>query len=304
MVREIDYVNIGELLSRVLRHPLLQDFTKEQAIQYVIDFIGLFGFPRLYEHKEEDVPICDYKGTLPCDLVEIEMVKECKTNMPLRSMTSAFNPGGKYYHHLEHEPQFKTQGRTIIVSFPEGVVHIAYLAIPVDDEGLPLLIDNPKYLKALELYVRCQMFTILFDLGKIQPAVLQHTEQEYTWAAGQLSEEFKIPSEAEMESITNMLNQMIVKNNEFANRFETLGNKEHRIIHNNGSSYQHEIWHAEDFHHGPVPPHVSALPSASPAPSSPSCTPSSAPVPPPPAECAPEALTDDDIDRIINQPVI
>lgn len=251
MVREIDYVNIGEILSRVLRHPLLQDFTREQAIQYVIDFIGLFGFPRMYEHKEEDVTICDYKGTLPCDLIEIEMVKECKTNIPLRSMTSAFNPGGRYYHHLEHEPQFKTQGRTIIVSFPEGVVHIAYLSIPVDDEGLPLLIDNPKYLKALELYIKCQLFTVLFDLGKIQPAVLQHTEQEYTWAAGQLSEEFKIPSEAEMESITNMLNQMIIRKDEFIRRYERLGNKEHRFIHNNGSSWRHEVWDVEENFSGP-----------------------------------------------------
>ena len=47
MVREIEYINIRELLSRVLRHPLLQDFTLEQAIQYTIDFIGLFGFSQL-----------------------------------------------------------------------------------------------------------------------------------------------------------------------------------------------------------------------------------------------------------------
>lgn len=231
MVREIEYINIRELLSRVLRHPLLQDFTLEQAIQYTIDFMGIFGFPELYEHKEADVDICDYRGKLPCDLIAIDMVKDCKTDVPLRSMTASFNPGGKYYNHLRQEPQFKTQGRVIITSFPEGVVHIAYKAIPVDDEGLPLLIDNSKYLKALELYVKTQLFTVLFDMGKIQPAVLQHTEQEYAWAAGQLEEEFKTPSVAEMESITNMLNQIIRRQSEFYNNFERLGNKEFRRIH-------------------------------------------------------------------------
>lgn len=230
MVREIEYINIRELLSRVLRHPLLQDFTLEQAIQYTIDFIGLFGFPQLYEDKEIDVDICDYRGNLPCDLISIIMVRECRTNAPLRSMTSSFNPGDKYYNHLKQEPQFKTQNRVIITSFPKGTVHIAYKAIPVDDEGLPLLIDNPKYLKALELYVKCQMFTLLFELGKITSQVLQHTEQEYGWAAGQLSEEFKIPSEAEMQSITNMMNQIIVRKDEFYNRFDRLGNKEIRHI--------------------------------------------------------------------------
>ena len=231
MVKEIDYINIRELLSRVLRHPLLQGFTLEQAIQYTIDFIGIFGFPEFYEDKQAEIDICDFKGNLPCDLVEIVMVKECKTNAPLRSMTAAFNPGGKYYNHLRQEPQFKTQGRVIVTSFPVGTVIVAYKAIPVDDEGLPLLIDNSKYLKALELYIKCQLFTILFDLGKITPQVLQHTEQEYAWAAGQLEEEFKTPSVSEMQSITNMLNQIIVRKDEFYNRFERLGNKEIRQIH-------------------------------------------------------------------------
>lgn len=231
MVRKIEYINIRELLSRVLQHPLLQEFTFEQAIQYVIDFIGIFGFPELYEDKEADVPICDYMGKLPCDLIEVIMVKDCRTDIPLRSMTGTFNPGGKYYNHLRQEPQFKLQGRNIIVSYPEGAVRIAYKAIPVDDEGLPLLVDNSKYLKALELYIKCQLFTILFDLGKIAANVLQHTEQEYGWAAGQLAEEFKTPSVSEMQSITNMLNQIIVRKNEFYNRFERLGNKEFRKIH-------------------------------------------------------------------------
>lgn len=231
MVKEIEYINIREILSRVLRHPLLQEFTLEQAIQYVVDFIGIFGFPDLYEDKETAIDICEYRGDLPCDLISINMVKDCKTNIPLRSMTSAFNPGGKYYNHLKQEPQFKVQNRVIITSFPKGKVIVSYKAIPVDDEGYPLLIDNSKYLKALELYIKCQLFTVLFDLGKVSQQVLNHTEQEYGWSAGQLSEEFKTPSEAEMESITNMLNQIIVRKDEFINRFERLGNKEHRVIH-------------------------------------------------------------------------
>lgn len=231
MVREIEYINIRELLSRVLRNKLLQEFTLEEAIQYVLDFIGIFGFPKLYEDKEADIPICEYRGKLPCDLISIDMVKDCKTNIPLRSMTGAFNPGGKYYHHLKHEPQFKTQNRTIIVSFPEGMVHIAYKAIPVDDEGMPLLINNAKYLKALELYVKCQMFTALFEEGRITDKVLYHAEQEYGWAAGQLAEEFKTPSESEMESITNMLNQIIPRRDEFMHRYERLGNREFIRVH-------------------------------------------------------------------------
>ena len=231
MFKEIRYINIREVLSRVLRHPLLQEVTLEQAIQYTIDFIGTFGLPKFYQDKEADIEIEGYMGQLPCDLISINMVKDCKTNIPLRSMTSEFNPGGKYYRGIKHEPQFKTQGRTIITSFKCGNIHISYKAIPVDDEGLPLLIDNPKYLKALEQYIKCQAFTILYDMGKITGQVLNHTEQEYAWAAGQLTEEFNTLSVAEMESVTNMLNQLIVRNDEFIRRFDRLGNKEFNKIH-------------------------------------------------------------------------
>ena len=285
MVKEIDYISIKELLSRVLRHPLLQEFTLEQAVQYTLDFIGIFGMPSLYKDKEEVIPICDFRGKLPCDLIEIEMVKDMKTDYPLRSMTGIFNPGGKYYHHLNHEPQFKTQGRVIITSFPKGAVRVAYKAIAVDDEGLPMLVDNPLFLKALELYVRCQMFGILFDLGKITQQVLNHTEQEYSWAAGQLEEEFKIPSMSEMESITNMLNQMIVRKDEFSKKFEALGNKEYNAVHNLPPIPLDEI-------------HASTC-----------CPPSPfdnknllQPCPVPPAK--PTPYTESDIDRIINQPMI
>jgi hypothetical protein len=227
MIKEINYINIREVLSRILRHKLLQEFTLEQAIQYVIDFMGIFGFPELYEHKETIIDICDYKGQLPCDLIEVEMLVDYRTNIPLRSMTSVFNPGNKYYNHLQQEPQFKIQNRVLFVTFPKGKVKLAYKAIPVDDEGLPMIVDNSKYLKCLELYIKCQLFTELFELGKISQQVLQHTEQEYGWAAGQLSEEFKTPSVAEMQTITNMMNQMIVRKDEFYTRFERLGNKEY-----------------------------------------------------------------------------
>lgn len=231
MVTEIRYVNIREVLSRILRHPLLQEVNLEQAIQYTIDFIGIFGFPKFYTDKEEDVEIEDYRGMLPCDLIEINMVKECRTNLPLRSMTTDFIPGGRKYREHKQELQFKTQGRVIFTSFRCGKVHISYKAIPVDDEGLPLLIDNPKYLKALELYIKCQAFGVLFDLGKVNERVLNHTEQEYSWAAGQMMEEFNNLSVSETETITNMINQLVFRNDEFIHRFERLGNKEFNKVH-------------------------------------------------------------------------
>ena len=64
-------------------------------------------------------------------------------------------------------------------------------------------------------------------MGKITPAVLQNTQQQYAWLAGQLQSEFTIPSQSEMESISRMWNTLIQRTSEFNNGFSSLGNKEY-----------------------------------------------------------------------------
>ena len=231
MVKEYNYINIREALSRVLRHPLLQDVTLEQAVQYTIDFIGIFGMPKLYQDKEEVLHIEDFRAKLPCDLISINQIKECKTGVCLRSMTDSFMPREHYDRSADYKiPQelsFKTQGQLLYVSFKTGDVSVSYKAIPVDKDGFPLLIDNPVFLKALEAYIKREAFTILFDMGKIAPAVLQNTQQQYAFLAGQLLSEFTIPSISEMESIKNSWCTLIQRTSEFTTGFKNNGDKEY-----------------------------------------------------------------------------
>lgn len=231
MISEISYINIREALSRILKHPLLQDMTLEQAVQYTIDFIGIFGLPKLYQDKEEVLHIEDYRCLLPCDLISINQIKECKTGVCLRSMTDNFMPREHYDrsagYKIPQELSFKTQGQVLYVSFKTGDVSVSYKAIPVDKDGFPLLIDNPVFLKALEAYIKREAFTILFDMGKIAPVVLQNTQQQYAWLAGQLQSEFTIPSISEMESIKRSWCTLLQRTSGFNNGFKNNGDQEY-----------------------------------------------------------------------------
>lgn len=254
-----NFVNIREILSRVTRHPMLKSVDLEQAIQYTIDFISIVGMPTFYMDKLDIIPIMEYRGLLPCDLVSITQVKDLKTHTCLRSMTDTFSHGLKdhhkdhhkdihdkhhikiprnlaYHHDIEDNPiphvrteelTFKTQGRIIFTSFRTGKIELLYKAIPVDEDGLPLLIDNANFLKALELYIKKQVFTIMFDLGKLQSGVLQNTQQEYAWAVAQCEKEFIMPSISEMETITRMWNTLIPNVTSFDGGFKNLGNREY-----------------------------------------------------------------------------
>lgn len=259
MVTEIQYTSIKRVLDNLLEHPMLRDLSLEQAVRHTIRFIALHGYPKLYKDKVEDVEIKEHRGLLPCDLISIIQVKDKETQECLRSMTDTFYPEKKapkppkkdltnnvnptvptpphlvHYNDLYfppsrkclHEPSFKTQGRVIFTSFPDGVVEIAYKSIPVDENGYPLLIDNEVYLAALEAYIKKQVFTVKFDTGKIQAGVLMNAKQEYAFLAGQLESEFIMPSISEMESITRMMNTMIPQVRHFDDGFVHLGDREY-----------------------------------------------------------------------------
>ncbi len=250
MVKEIRYTTIRRILDNLHDHPMLADLTLEQAVRYVIRFIEINGFPKFYEDKINDVKIHEFRGILPCDLISIIQVREKSSGICLRSMTDSFTPSlrpkpepGHRMPPLPHEPMmmqhpydeltFKTQGRIIFTSFPEGMVEIAYKGIPVDEDGFPKLIDNEVYLACLEAYIKKQVFTIKFDQGKLAAGVLQNAQTEYAWLAGQLNSEFMIPSVSEMQSITNAITALIPRMSEFYKGFRELGDREYLRNHQN-----------------------------------------------------------------------
>lgn len=230
MVKEIQYTSIKRVLDDLLDHPMLRDLSLDQVVRYTIRFISLNGFPKLYQNKEAVLDIENYRAVLPCDLIAINQVKDYKTQICLRAMTDTFLPADK---RLLTELSFKTQGQVLYTSFKEGQVEVSYRAIPVDENGFPLLVDNEIYIAALEAYIKKQVFTIKFDQGKVTGPVLQNAKQDYALLAGQLNSEFTIPSISEMQSISNMLTHMVPRMNEFYKGFKTLGAKEIVFTHDN-----------------------------------------------------------------------
>ena len=116
---------------------------------------------------------------------------------------------------------YKLQGGYIYTSLKEGGVEISYQAIPIDDECYPMIPDNSKFLRALEAYIKKQWFTILFDMGKIQGAVLQNVQQEYAWAVGACDADFHSLSLDKAETFFNSWRTAIPRTNEHSRGFAT-----------------------------------------------------------------------------------
>lgn len=248
MVKEFHYTTIRRVLDNLLVHPLLRDVTVEQAVRYVIRFISLYGFPKLFQDKAADVEVHAFRGVLPCDLISIIQVRDKGCGLCLKAMTDNFpgalfpppesRPQEKKQKHLQdlyiperkvvqEELSFKTQGRIIFTSFPEGCLEIAYKGIPVDEDGFPLLVDNENYLAALEAFIKLQVFTIKFDIGQLNANVLQNAQQDYAWRAAELGSEFLTPSVSEAESLSRMYNTMLMSVHHFDHGFRHMSDREY-----------------------------------------------------------------------------
>lgn len=221
------YTNIRLILDKALRHPLLQDISLETAVDYCIDFMRIVGTPTIFEEKTEVLKVSQYRTMLPCDYYQMIQIR--KVDGPVfRYSTDNFHMSQdkEDNHRRSYDLTYKIQGNIIYTSIEEGDIEVSYRAIAVDSEGYPLIPDNSSFTRALELYIKKQWFTILFDLGKIQPAVLQNVQQEYAWAVGDCQSEFNRLSIDKAESFFNSWKTMIIRDSEHRRGFINNGSKE------------------------------------------------------------------------------
>lgn len=218
-------ISIKIILDRIMRHPLMQDLSFETAVDYTVDFFGIVGMPRLFEERVEKIPVKNYRARIPCGEASITQIRGFCNGDCIRESTDSFHMA-PHRDKAYEEPTFKVQGDYIYLNKKEGEIEVAYKAIPTDEEGYPMIPEDPVFLRALEHYIKKQWFTILFDMGKIQPAVLQNAQQEYAFYVGRAQNKLVMPTLSEMESISNMWNTLIPRFNEFRHGFKESGKKE------------------------------------------------------------------------------
>lgn len=224
-----NYISIHEILDNILDHPLLKDLSFERAVNHAVHFIRILGMPRIFMEKTALIDIEEYRGVLPCDfheMIQVRTYKQCdnKHYRTFRYSTDSFHMSES--KNRSSDLTYKLQNNIIFTSIKDGRIEIAYRAFAVDDEGYPLIPDSSPFIRALELYIKKQYFTVLFDLGKIPQQVLQNTQSEYHWAVGQAQTDLVKLSIDEMQSLTNSLNTLVPRVTEHRRGFVEDGTQE------------------------------------------------------------------------------
>lgn len=217
---EQNTTNIRIILDKILRHPLMQDLSLETAVDYAVDFMRIVGTPRMFTEKIANITLEDYRAELPEDYYQMIQVRG-KEGSIYNYATDSFHLSNT----CNTNKTYKVQGHVIFTSSKEDDLEISYMAIDTDSDGFPLIPDNSSFTRALELYIKKQWFTILFDLGKISNASFQHVLQEYAWAVGDCQTEFNRMSLDQAEAFYNSWRTLILRDNQHKAGFINNGSK-------------------------------------------------------------------------------
>jgi len=207
-------ISIKTIFDRITRHPLMSDTPKEYMADYTEEFIRIVGMPNILEEKVATIDVKDYRAELPKDFIQVQSVRNYN-GVTYKSTTDTFFLSDK----CNDSNTYKIQGGVIFTDRPDVQLEISYLAIPLDNEGYPMIPDNSSFLRALEAYIKKQVFTVLFDTGKIHPTVLQNATKEYAWAVGDCQTEANRLSLDDAESFYKKYKELLPVYNRHKNSF-------------------------------------------------------------------------------------
>jgi len=234
-------ISLKHILWKVLNHPLAAELSYDQAAEFAVEAIDLIGAPLGYIDKVSEplVQINKYKGAMPLDYVQIRGARRIQNldnfnrhAIPLTHTTNLYNKSEKCSEQsiddceTIQEFTFKVENGVMFTSFEEGQVEVAYKALPVDDDGYPLIADNPKYKLAIEYYILCRYIEPLYDIGKITDKAYNRICQNKDWYIAGAQSSMQLASIPHLESTMNAINRLIVNDQAYKNFYKFFGQQE------------------------------------------------------------------------------
>lgn len=214
--------SVQEILWKVLRNPLCQDLTIEQASEYVVEVLKLIGAPLSFSDKVEELELKHHKVSLPADLIEIKGVKH--GGIPLRYGTDLYHVDVE--NECISEYTYIVQECVLISSLDKGCLTISYKALPTDKDGFPLIPDNESYRMAIEYYIMHRYLELIWAMSKITDKVFQYYEQKRHWYVGQASSSLTAANKDQLESMVNSINRLIINNDAYSSFYRNMGTPE------------------------------------------------------------------------------
>lgn len=114
-------------------------------------------------------------------------------------------------------------------SFESGQIMISYLKQKLDENGFPMIPDEPSAIQAIESYIRMKVFQEEFDSNREgSERKYLKAESDWQWYCRQAKNEDMLPQTVdEMQNIMDWKNHLIPKKHRYYGFFGALSHPEH-----------------------------------------------------------------------------
>lgn len=247
------YINILSIVdtiySRFRNTVLLEDFSLGDASEWAYHAMGLIGAGIGYIQKvtdgneelnhQEPVIVENYIGLLPEDLYLIKGVREYYYKIPFRESNYIYHTSlndAQLEQNLKKEQTYYINNGVIHTSIKDCVLEISYDAFPIDNDGLPLIPDEPAFIEAIIAYISYNLARMAFIQDKITDNKFRYYEQEWIIYANSAKNRMNIPSYDAAQTLMNQSTRLIKSKNYHNWGFKYMGDTEHVTIFNRSVS--------------------------------------------------------------------
>jgi len=127
--------------------------------------------------------------------------------------------------------QYTINDGRINVNQRDGFIRLAYEAIPVDDDGFPMIPDHESYREAIYWYIVMKLLYPKWVIGKIRDQVYFEARNSWNYYMKQAYGNAMMPNRDMMESIKNTWNRLVPEMTEHDTGYHTVGQRQ--IYYNN-----------------------------------------------------------------------
>jgi len=217
----VNYVSVDYIFDRLKREfPYDDKYTNvTDMTEWIGDFLELL--PNKQRHIEKvtnctdkgnpNIVVSNYRADLPCDfkeLIQARLVSQndttCKITM--KKSTDLFIVGNdSSIDNLgeDHIKQYHIKNKILHTNFEEGEVELAYIAVPLDENGKPLVPDVEQVIDAAVKYIAHKIDYMLLRLGQLNSSIYMESKAQYDNAFRKACSKLQMPNQEDAYNIAN-----------------------------------------------------------------------------------------------------
>lgn len=231
------FISIDVIANKIFKNPLLKDVNFEDIIDHTLSVIKIAKVPGIYHEESCFKDVDNHMVVIPKNALNIRTVDYCfgKNLIPMVMSTDSLHNHiqkidnrGNTLHNGYSQKTYSVNNNIIKTSFPTGTIFITFDTIRVDENDIPMIPNSEALLRAIEAYIKVQVYSVLADLQKVSERALNRAEQDYLWYIGKAQTEYQgFKNEDDMESFINGWKRQFLSQRDHDSRYSQESKPEH-----------------------------------------------------------------------------